>query len=56
MPNIVYFEIPADDIARAKQFYQSLLRWKIEPTRVQIDPAMKAMMDYQDVSRGNQMR
>jgi len=30
MPNsIVHFEIPADDLARAKKFYQKALGWKI---------------------------
>jgi len=30
MPNsIVHFEIPADDIARARKFYQKLFGWKI---------------------------
>ena len=30
MPNIVHFEIPADDIQRAKTFYSKLFGWKIE--------------------------
>jgi predicted enzyme related to lactoylglutathione lyase len=30
MPNIVHFEIPADDIQRAKNFYAGLFGWKIE--------------------------
>ena len=30
MPNIVHFEIPADDIQRAKTFYANLFGWKIE--------------------------
>jgi uncharacterized protein len=30
MPTIVHFEIPADDIERAKKFYGNLFRWKIE--------------------------
>ena len=30
MPNsIVHFEIPADDVARAKKFYEKALGWKI---------------------------
>lgn len=30
MPNsIVHFEIPADDVSRAKKFYQKALGWKI---------------------------
>ncbi|MBN2217170.1 MAG: VOC family protein [Pirellulales bacterium] len=31
MPTVVHFEIPADDLARAKKFYQDLFDWKIEP-------------------------
>jgi uncharacterized protein len=30
MPTIVHFEIPADDIERAKKFYNDLFEWKIE--------------------------
>ena len=29
-PSIVWFEIPADDVARAKTFYGALFGWKIE--------------------------
>jgi predicted enzyme related to lactoylglutathione lyase len=50
MANIVYFEIPADDVDRAKRFYNSLLGWKIEPTKVSI-PDM-ASMQYQDIITG----
>ncbi|HLA84963.1 MAG TPA: VOC family protein [Thermoguttaceae bacterium] len=31
MPTIVHFEIPADDISRARKFYADLFGWKIEP-------------------------
>jgi predicted enzyme related to lactoylglutathione lyase len=31
MANIGYFQVPADDVGRAKKFYQALLGWKIEP-------------------------
>jgi predicted enzyme related to lactoylglutathione lyase len=31
MANVGFFQIPADNIDRAKHFYQSLLGWKIEP-------------------------
>lgn len=31
MANIGCFDIPADDVSRARKFYQSLLGWKIEP-------------------------
>jgi predicted enzyme related to lactoylglutathione lyase len=30
MPTIVHFEIPADDLERAKKFYGDLFGWKIE--------------------------
>ena len=55
MANIAYFEIPADDVARAKKFYHSLLGWKIEPTKSMADPGMKEMMaamQYQDIALG----
>ena len=52
MPNIAYFEIPADNVERAKKFYHSLLGWKIEPTKTPMDAAMVASMQYQDVSTG----
>jgi len=30
MPTVVHFEIPADDVDRAKYFYMDLFGWKIE--------------------------
>jgi predicted enzyme related to lactoylglutathione lyase len=30
VPTIVHFEIPSDDIERAKKFYNDLFGWKIE--------------------------
>lgn len=30
MPTLVHFELPADDIERAKKFYSNLFGWKIE--------------------------
>ena len=30
MASIVWFEIPADDVERAKSFYSALIGWKIE--------------------------
>ena len=30
MSGIVHFEIPADDMKRAKTFYSNLFGWKIE--------------------------
>ena len=41
MPNIAYFQIPADDIDRAKKFYQSLLGWKIEPDTTLQDKSLQ---------------
>ena len=35
MPNIAYFDIPADDIVRAKKFYSGLLGWEIQPSSVE---------------------
>ena len=31
MASFGFFQVPADDVGRAKKFYQSLLGWKIEP-------------------------
>lgn len=41
MPSIVHFEIPADDIQRAKTFYSNLFGWKIEGM-----PGMEPGMEY----------
>jgi hypothetical protein len=30
LPSVVHFEIPADDVERAKKFYSGLFGWKIE--------------------------
>jgi predicted enzyme related to lactoylglutathione lyase len=30
MPSIVHFEIPADDLSRAKAFYSDLFGWRME--------------------------
>ena len=47
MPNIVHFEIPADDVARARKFYGDLFGWKIEPFT-------GAPMEYWMVATGRQ--
>jgi uncharacterized protein len=44
--NICWFEIPADDIARARKFYAALFGWKINPM-----PA-SPMADYQYIETG----
>jgi uncharacterized protein len=42
--SIVWFEIPADDTARAKKFYGSLFGWKMNP--------MPHMEDYSHIDTG----
>jgi len=42
--NIIWFEIPAEDLARAKKFYGRLFGWKINP--------FPAMQDYQHIDTG----
>jgi uncharacterized protein len=52
MANIAHFMIPADNVDRAKQFYQILLGWKIEPTKNPMDPSKIAEMQYHDIITG----
>ena len=47
MSNISYFEVPADDITRAKKFYTEILGWDFVPTRV---PGMQ--VEYWNISTG----
>jgi predicted enzyme related to lactoylglutathione lyase len=42
-PTIVHFEIPADDLERARKFYSTLFGWKIE--------RMDAEMEYWMISQ-----
>ena len=42
--NIIWFEIPAENPARAKKFYASLLGWKIKP--------FPSMPDYSHIDTG----
>jgi len=51
MPNIGYFEIPADDVGRAKKFYSSLFGWTIGPTAM--PGSMPPEVEYQDVKCGD---
>ena len=46
MPTIVHFDIPADDIERAKKFYKDLFDWKIEP--------VPGPMEYFEISTKNE--
>jgi predicted enzyme related to lactoylglutathione lyase len=52
MANIAYFDIPADNVDRAKHFYSSLLGWKIEPTKVPMDKEKQAASQYHDIITG----
>jgi len=48
MPNVVHFEIPAEDVERARKFYGDLFGWKIEKIT---DPTP---MDYWMVMTGKE--
>jgi len=50
MANFAYFEIPADDVKRAKKFYTAVLGWEIQPTSM--PAAMPPMFEYQEVKTG----
>jgi len=50
MPNLGWFEIPADNVGRAKKFYSSLFGWTIGPTSM--PTSMPASMEYQGVKTG----
>jgi hypothetical protein len=50
MANLAYFEIPADDVGRARKFYRTLLGWTVEPTSM--PTAMPPAMEYMDVKTG----
>jgi len=53
MPNIGYFEIPADNVSRARKFYASLFGWTIGPTAM--PGSMPPEVEYQDVKCGEPM-
>ena len=54
MANIAYFEIPADNVDRAKHFYKSLLGWKIAPVKApSMDLGKMASMEYHDITTGD---
>jgi uncharacterized protein len=53
MANIAYFEIPADNVDRAKHFYKTLLGWKIAPiTAGAMDRDKMAAMEYNEITTG----
>ena len=54
MPNIAYFEIPADNVDRAKHFYKNLLGWKIEPIRTPtMDLKSMEAIQYNEITLGD---
>ena len=44
--NIAYFEVPADDVERAKKFYSTIFGWEIKNT------PMPNVPDYSSVTAG----
>lgn len=44
--SLIWFEIPADDLARAKKFYSALFGWKINPF------PNSPMEDYEHIDTG----
>lgn len=50
MNRVVHFEIQADDVERAKKFYQAALGWKIEP----IMNKEKDGMNYWSITTGQE--
>lgn len=51
MNRVVHFEIQADDIERAKKFYESVLGWKISKFMKKED---MGMMDYWMIETGEE--
>jgi uncharacterized protein len=48
-PTIVHFEIPADDVERARKFYSTLFGWKIEKPEGEMDYWMISTTGDNDV-------
>ena len=46
-PTVVHFEIPAEDVERARKFYSTLFGWKIQRAEVKVDGDT---MDYWMIS------
>ncbi len=51
IPSIVHFEIPANDVERARKFYSTLFGWKIEKIEVKKDGDT---MDYWMISTSSE--
>ena len=49
MPTIVHFEIPADDVEKAKKFYTDLFGWKIEKLSVTDDSRLTSAATAQPI-------
>jgi uncharacterized protein len=49
LPTIVHFEIPTDDIERAKKFYNDLFGWKIEKLPVTDDSQLTSVATGQPI-------
>ena len=47
MPNLAYFEVPADDLKRAKKFYKDLLGWEFAKNQ---NP--EVAMEYWEITTG----
>ncbi len=52
MGNLAYFEVPADDLERAKKFYKEVLGWDIKKSEMMED----APPDYQSVMTGKSVK
>jgi predicted enzyme related to lactoylglutathione lyase len=52
MPNIAFFDIPADNVGRARHFYTSLFGWKINIGKTTPDQEKIAAMQYHGVLTG----
>ncbi|AGB01993.1 VOC family protein [Methanoregula formicica] len=53
MPNIAYFEIPANNVDRAKHFYKNLLGWMIEPIKTPtMDLKSMEAIQYNEITLG----
>jgi predicted enzyme related to lactoylglutathione lyase len=52
LPTIVHFEIPSDDIERAKKFYGGLFGWKLEKAPGQMEYWMGSANDEQTLGIG----
>ncbi len=47
MGNLAYFEVPVDDLERAKRFYKEVLGWDVKKSAMPESPP-----DYMDISTG----